>query len=265
MEIKKAFLCLAFITVNIALNAQSPYQAPPEKEITQSTGVWLGLYTKYHFNDKWAYYGEYHLRRRDGLSEMAQIYLRFGATYKIATNLDFTAGFVNPWYWAPNPEGPNIDKVVPQYRLWQQAVLATPFDHIGVFHQLRTEQRYRRHYEQGSPWKLTYRFRYKLTIYVPLNRRDLGPKAVFLSLYDEIFIQAGKSIVYNHFEDNRAFIGIGYNPTRKLQIQMGYMNTFRHNGAPHLYESRHILRVSLYHHLDFHLDRQPKVREIPIH
>ena len=64
---------------------------------------------------------------------------------------------------------------------------------------------------------------------------------------------------------NRAFLGLGYNFNEALQIQAGYMNTFRHHKAPHIYESRNIIRFSVYHHLDFHLEIQPKARDIPIH
>ncbi|MEP1095135.1 MAG: DUF2490 domain-containing protein [Cyclobacteriaceae bacterium] len=246
------------------LSRSQVFQLPPEKETRTTSGVWLGIYTKYHFNDRWAYYGEYHVRRRDGINDMAQIYLRFGATYKVAKYLDVTAGFVNPYYWAPNQEDPNVDKIVPQYRTWEQAVLATPFEHIKVFHQLRMEQRFKRDYEKGSSFKLTHRFRYKLTTYIPLNHKDFTPKTLFLSLYNEIFIQAGKSVVYNHLEDNRAFIGLGYNLSHDLQIQSGYMYTFRHDGAPHKYEHRNIFRFSVYHHMDLHR-KENRIPDVPIH
>lgn len=241
-------------------NSQSP-----KKEFRNSTGEWFGFYTKYHFNDRWAYYGEYHLRLKDDFSHMGQVYLRMGATYKIAKYLDFTVGFVNPYYWAPNQRDPAVDKVVPQYRLWQQAVLATPFDHIKVYHQLRLEQRYRRAYQKGADFQLTHRFRYKLTLYVPLNHREFTKGSLFFSLYEEIFIQAGKSVIYNHLEDNRIFAGLGYNISAPWQVQLGYMYSFRHDGAPFKYENRHIVRLSLYHHLDFHLDKHRKERDIPIH
>ena len=238
---------------------------PPEREVSHTEGAWFGVYTKYRFNDRWAYHGEYHARLRDGINEMGQVYLRFGATYRIKRYLDFTLGVVTPFYWAPNPDGENIDNVVPQYRIWQQAILATPFDHIKVLHQLRMEQRWRRDYLEGSPFELTYRFRYKLTVYIPLNHQDFGPNTLFLALYEEIFMQAGKSVIYNHFEDNRAFVGLGYNLDEKFQFQAGYMNSYRHDKAPYKYQVRHIGRISVIHHLDFHLQKQPKARDIPIH
>ncbi len=244
-------LFASVIFFSFVLSAQGQ-GLPAEKETRSTTGVWFGIYTKYHFNDKWAYYGEYHIRRREVLDEMGQIYLRLGATYRVTKYFEVTAGFVNPYYWAPNPEAENIDKVVPQYRTWEQAVLATPFDHIKVMHQLRLEQRFRRSFVKGSSFKLTHRFRYKLTTYIPLNHKDFVPKTLFLALYNEIFIQAGKSVVYNHLEDNRAFIGLGYNVNHDLQIQSGYMYSYRHDGAPHRFENRNIFRLSVYHHLDLH-------------
>lgn len=261
-------VCLALFCVSISFTAlaqSQPYQPPPEKEKITSTGAWFGFYTKYHFNDKWAYYGEYHVRRRNGFEDMAQIYLRFGVTYSLAKYADLTVGVVNPYYWAPDQDDPNLDNVVPQFRTWEQLVFATPFDHIKMYHQVRVEQRYKRDYEKGSSFKLTHRFRYKLTLYVPLNKPAFENHTLFLSMYNEIFIQAGKSVVYNHLEDNRAFAGLGYNLSEQVQVQAGYMYTFRHYKGPHTYEHRSIFRLSFYHHLDFHLDSHREKRDLPIH
>ncbi|MEO9850537.1 MAG: DUF2490 domain-containing protein [Reichenbachiella sp.] len=260
------WLTLFCVCFSLTALAQGPsYQPPAEKEKITSTGAWFGFYTKYHFNDKWAYYGEYHIRRRNGFDDMAQIYLRFGVTYSLAKYADLTVGVVNPYYWAPDQDDPNLDKVVPQFRTWEQLVFGTPFDHIKMYHQIRLEQRYKRDYEKGSDFKLTHRFRYKLTLYVPLNKPAFENHTLFLSLYNEIFIQAGKTVVYNHLEDNRAFAGLGYNLSEQVQVQAGYMYTFRHYKEPHTYEHRSIFRLSFYHHLDFHLDEHREKRDMPIH
>jgi hypothetical protein len=252
-------ICLLF-----SFAARSQSTLPNQKEVRNTTGAWVGFYSKYQFSDRWAYYGEYHIRRRNGWDDMAQIYLRFGASYKVKQYFDVTAGFVVPFYWAKDVDDPNVDKVVPQYRIWQQGVLATPFDHIIVLHQLRTEQRWARNNIKDSPYELTYRFRYKLTVYIPLNKPAFESKTIFLSLNEEIFIQTGKSVVYNHLEDNRAFVGLGYNFNDVWQIQAGYMNSYRHDGEPYKYENRHIFRFSVYHHLHFHLEKH-KIMDVPAH
>lgn len=252
-----AFLCL--ITTTQAQQAD----VPQEKSIDNTTGLWVGLYTKYRIKEKLFYYGEYHYRRRnDFIKDMAQVYLRFGLTYLVNKNTELTGGIVTPFYWAGNYE-PNagIDKIVPQFRFWEQLLLVQHIDRLKLYHQFRFEQRWRRDFVEESPFELTHRFRYRITAYYPLNRPKLLPKTLYLSFYEEILMQAGKTITYDHFEDNRVFLGLGYIVNENIQIQAGYMWTFRHNGSPYQYESRHIPRLSVYHNFDFY-GRKKKQEEL---
>lgn len=250
--IKSFSVIIFFVLYSTWTSYAQSLDIPEEKVIKNSSGVWLGLYTKYRISERSFYYGEYHARTRSGVQDMAQVYLRFGISHLVSKYFEVTAGFVNPWYWAPNLEAPNIDKIVPQLRGWQQLLFVSPFDRLKIYHQLRFEQRFRRDFREGSPFELTHRFRYKLMAYYPLNKEHLENKAIYLSTYNEIFIQAGKSIVYDHFEDNRLFIGLGYIINDEMQIQSGYMWTFRHKDSPFIYENRHIFRFSVYHNLDLY-------------
>ncbi|PKD20882.1 hypothetical protein APR41_12655 [Salegentibacter salinarum] len=128
-------------------------------------------------------------------------------------------------------------------------------------HQFRFEQRWKRDYIEDSPFKLSHRFRYKLTAYYPLNNYKLINNTLFLSFYEEIFVQAGKSITYDYLEDNRMFLGLGYILNENIQVQVGYMWTFRYKEGPNSFEHRHIPRVSVYHNLDFHRRRIEKQKE----
>lgn len=259
--IRKPYILLLWL---ILLSSTISYAQKLEKTISNSTGLWLGSYTKYRVTDKWFYYGEYHYRRRnDFIKNMAQIYLRFGATYRPNKNMELTSGIVTPIYWAPDQEAPNIDKRVMQYRFWEQMLFVQYFERLKLYHQIRTEQRWKRDYEKESPFTLTQRFRYKISTYIPLNDHHIVPGTLFASLYNEIFIQAGKSITYNHLEDNRLFLGAGYVLNENMQVQVGYMLTYRHKGSPYDYEFRHIPRVSFYHSMDF--SREIKNRKnIPV-
>lgn len=233
-----------------------------QKEYRHTTGLWLGLYTKYRLTEKMFYYGEYHFRRTNNfVDDMAQLYLRFGITYLANKQLELTAGIVTPFYWAPEQDLPNQDNVVPQYRLWQQVLLVQPFDRLKLYHTFRFEQRWKRDYVEDSPFILSHRFRYKISGYYPLNNYKLVNKTLFFSFYEEVFIQAGKKITYNYLEDNRVFAGLGYILNENVQIQAGYMWTFRYDGGPYNFEHRHIPRLSVYHNLDFYKKRQQKRRE----
>ncbi|SKB79197.1 Protein of unknown function [Salegentibacter salinarum] len=136
-----------------------------------------------------------------------------------------------------------------------------PFERLKLNHQFRFEQRWKRDYIEDSPFKLSHRFRYKLTAYYPLNNYKLINNTLFLSFYEEIFVQAGKSITYDYLEDNRMFLGLGYILNENIQVQVGYMWTFRYKEGPNSFEHRHIPRVSVYHNLDFHRRRIEKQKE----
>lgn len=265
---KNSLLLLALLCSVSGMFAQQTDvpDAAPEKTLESTTGLWMGFYTKYRITEKMFYYGEYHYRRRDYgsgfVGEMAQVYLRFGLTYLVNKNVELTGGVVTPLYWAPK-YGPDkgIDKVVPQYRLWEQLLLVQQFNRLKLYHQFRFEQRWRRDYAEDSPFDLTHRFRYRITAYYPLNKPKLMPKTFYLSFYEEIFMQAGKTVTYDHFEDNRVFLGVGYILNENIQVQAGYMWTYRHNGSPYHYESRHIPRISVYHNFDFY-GRKKKREEL---
>lgn len=240
---------------------------PVEKQFNRQSGLWVGLYTKYKIGKKLFYYGEYHIRRRDKLiNNMAQIYLRFGLSYLVNEKFEVTGGIVTPFYWAPENQYSSeeqIDQVVNQFRFWQQFLFIQSMGRVKIYHQIRTEQRWKRDYIVDSPFKLTHRFRYKISTYIPINKPKLQDKTLFFSGYNEIFIQAGKPILYNYFEDNRLFLGLGYVINEKFQIQTGYMKSIQQRDSGFDLNNRDIIRFSIYHNLDFTKKRnKPKIEEI---
>ena len=71
------------------------------------------------------------------------------------------------------------------------------------------------------------RFRYALFVDVPLNGEDLNKGAVYLALYNEIFINGDRDIGdgrrVNTFDRNRAYAALGYSLSDTLRLQGGYM------------------------------------------
>jgi hypothetical protein len=248
--------------LNLVLLELSAQSNIPEKEYIHNTGLWLGTYTQYQFRDKWFYHGEYHYRRRNQfIKDMNQVYLRFGATYRYNDEFEITGGIATPAYLAPKGLI-NADPIIWQFRFWQQFLMVQHLERAKIYHQFRFEQRWAREFIKETPYQLTHRLRYKFATYIPINNKQLTPGTYFASLNNEIIIQAGKSIKFNYFEDNRLFLGLGYVWDDNIQLQAGYMWTFRHAGSPFRYEHRHIPRVSLYHSLDFRQQAKP-YRAIP--
>jgi hypothetical protein len=90
---------------------------------------------------------------------------------------------------------------------------------------------------------------------VPLTADDIAPGVPFLVLNDEVHLNLGKEIVYNYFDQNRLFGGVGYQFTKGLNAQLGYMQVFQQQATGNRFFQTHALRLFLFQNLDF---RKPK-------
>jgi len=227
----------------------------PDRQVNRQTGIWHGLYTKYRLSERLFYYGEYHVRRNNYYQNMSKLYLRFGVTYLLDKYLEVTGGFVNPYSWASNPEDTErYDPVVPEYRFWEQLLFVQSVGRVKFYHQLRFEQRWKRKNDVGAEYKYSNRWRYRFTTYVPINDHTLRPGVLFGAFYNEIFIQNGKHIQYNNFEENRTVLGLGYIFSNNIQFQAVYMWTYGQQSAFE-FRQRDIIRFNIYHNLDLRRDR----------
>jgi hypothetical protein len=63
------------------------------------------------------------------------------------------------------------------------------------------------------------RFRYFLAVNVPLNKKTMDKKAIYLSAYNEIFLNTEKPI----FDRNRLYGALGYVINKNIKIEAGFM------------------------------------------
>jgi hypothetical protein len=86
---------------------------------------------------------------------------------------------------------------------------------------------------------------------VPLKGKQLLPATPFLLLSNEVHLNAGKNIVHNHFDQNRTFLGLGYQFTDQLSAHLGHLFIYQYQGIPDSFLHIHAIRVYLIHNLDF--------------
>ena len=67
------------------------------------------------------------------------------------------------------------------------------------------------------------RFRYRLQASVPLNKPEISAGAFFAVVNDEIWVNFGKEIRFNVFDQNRAYAGFGYQINKVCNI-IGIIN-----------------------------------------
>lgn len=241
MNMKK-YLLLVFV-----ISALSSFG---QKQVNTQSGVWLGYFNQTRISDKWGIWLDVHARRTDFLERWSTQIVRPGITYYINEHLRFTTGYAYARSFPPA----GLHTVRPENRLWQQVLWTSRSKRFQTQQWIRIEERFNRkivndRLQEGS--NFNFRFRYLLNLMVPLNRDFIEPNTLFFAFNDEIHINAGKQITQNVFDQNRLFVGLGYQFTKGLNLQVGYMNQFQQLPSGNHFNSNHILRIFAFHNLDF--------------
>jgi hypothetical protein len=95
---------------------------------------------------------------------------------------------------------------------------------VPIVHRFRLEQRF---IERPVGDVFSQRLRYFVRGIIPLVKSTGGfSKGAFVGLQNEVFINVdNKEKVNNHtFDQNRAFVSVGYRLSKKADLELGYLN-----------------------------------------
>jgi len=192
----------------------------------------LGAWYMYFWNttigdSPWGFQGDVQYRDWDILGDMEQLMLRAGLTYQPASaDVKFTLGYAN----VTTGEFGESDATFVENRIYQEALL--PHKVGGRFyltHRFRYEQRW----VESQDFRT--RYRYMLFLNVPFNKPDLQPGAIYLALYNELFINGKRPIgdgrTVELFDRNRTYMALGYSLLDGLRVQLGAMKQTTDNFA----------------------------------
>jgi hypothetical protein len=92
--------------------------------------------------------------------------------------------------------------------------------------------------------RLENRIRYMGRLNIPFDKKAYG------YIYDEIFMNFGKKVTNNDFDQNRLGLMLGYKITSKIALEMGYMNQLlklrtRTATFQNRYENNHTLMTTV--------------------
>lgn len=240
---------LLFITILMVF--QSSAQT---KNIDTDEQLWLGYFGNYRFGKKSGIWFDAHFRTRDSFIKEARMFiLRPGYTFFINNNVRLTAGYSYNHYFA----GENHSGIHrPEHRPWQQIQVFAPYERVRLMQWIRFEQRFRKKIKDADEWasgfNFNYRLRYNIMLSIPLNKKKMEDKTWFALVNNEVFFNFGKEIVYNIFDQNRAFAGFGYQFNKHLNFHVGYMNVFQQKASGNQFETIHSIRLFVFHTIHFH-------------
>ncbi|MBS1711483.1 MAG: DUF2490 domain-containing protein [Armatimonadetes bacterium] len=182
------------------------------QDVIEDNRTWLNLNATGKISKDWSWYGELQPRFRDNSSESDQLLFRVAAIQKISPRLSLGYGYGSITNYRPAGD-------IHENRLWQMVTYNPPArGPVTPNLRLRAEQRM---VDGGSDvgWRLRLQAR--------ASRPIEGTKwSVF----------AGNEYFYNlnstdwgalqGFDQNRLFLGLGYQVSKQAKFEFGYMNQY---------------------------------------
>jgi hypothetical protein len=95
-------------------------------------------------------------------------------------------------------------------------------------------------------YDFNFRFRYRLQVTYRINKLE-ATNATILKLSDELIVNAGKNIVYNHFDQNRIYVGIEQGINKTISAELGYLHWYQQRASGNQFFDRDIIRFTLNH------------------
>lgn len=222
-----------------------------QKTFKTSEQTWFGYFNQTRFTKHSGLWLDLHLRLTDDFFNQKNLsIIRAGYTYYLSDQVRLTAGYGYITQYALVDGQPNV----PEHRPWQQIQWFDKKKGFSMMQAFRVEQRYRTKVVGGEltdDYNFNWRFRYNFALTFPLRGHTVAPKSPFLFFNDEIHINAGKNIVNNYFDQNRLFLGLGYQFTTLINAQLGYLYVFQQLPEGNTYANIHAIRLFVFHNLDF--------------
>ncbi len=186
-----------------------------------NNNAWLMYFGNHKTSDHFGVHAELQWRRHDFLTNDQQLLLRMGLDYYLKDNSRFTVGYA---FVETYPYGDfAVAKAFPEHRIWQQFTTSQQLGKIKLAHRYRLEQRMIGNATTGqfNNGRYENRFRYMAKATIPLNPTSKHP--LFLAMYDEVFVNWGKDVAYNIFDQNRLYGALGITLSPKTKIEVGFL------------------------------------------
>lgn len=212
--------------------------------------TWLGYFNQTRFANRSGVWADVHLRLNDNfLNETHAILGRIGYIHYFTDRTRLVVGYA--YQEQPGHFG-RATQI--EHRPWQQIQWMEKKRWFNMLQWIRLEQRFRKTSQENEFQFSNHRIRYNLALTIPVNRKEVGDNTFFVFMNDEVFVNFGKQVVNNYFDQNRFFLGVGYHFTSHLNAQVGYMNVFQQLPAGNRYVSSDAIRLFVFHNIDFRRD-----------
>jgi hypothetical protein len=211
---------------------------------TNEFSGWAAWFHTQRLSAHWGFSFDGQVRSAHHAGYLKNVLLRPNVNYYFSGNKSATLGYA---YVSANGHNASGEKTLRhENRLFEQFIITQKaFTNTAISHRFRLEQRF-----LGStatqPDVFSQRVRYFLRGIIPFNSESTFTNGTFLALQNEIFANVqNKAKVNNHFFDqNRAYVALGYRINKKVDVEAGYLNQYIQQTSAHTVN--HVAQVVLY-------------------
>ena len=175
-------------------------------------GNWFIYFGNQKINSKLNWHNEVQYRNYNFAGDLQQLLLRTGIGYNLTeNNNNVLLGYA--FIHAQKYSGTSDEKTSSnEHRVYQQFITRQNFSRVYMQHRYRVEERF-------LTEDFLMRFRYFLSMNVPLNNKEMIANTIYLSAYNEIFLNGQDE----YFDRNRLYGGIGFVINKNLRFETGFM------------------------------------------
>ncbi len=244
MQLRSLFLIASILcSFSTLLKAQ--------ESITHQNLYWTRYYNQYSFNSKLSWHNEADMRRFLENNKLQQFIFHSHVHYKVLPSLDVAMGLT---YSRQNPQFPDAttDLVVPEIRPFQEITHSQALSkRFTLSHRFRLDERFVSKNDgkvllDGYDFNLRYRYRIQGVCNLS-KKEDKTPTTAKIA--DELMLNSGENIIYNHFDQNRIYLGVEQSISPSLSVELGYLRWFQQRSSGKDFFDRNIYRLTIYHRL----------------
>lgn len=195
-------------------------------------GAWYMYFGNNKISKKLNWHNEIQYRNFDAIGDLEQLLIRTGVGYDLTENNNNVLlgyGFILSQPYVNGEKRENIE-----HRIFQQFITKQKFGRFNLQHRYRLEERFLEN-------DFRMRFRYLLGLNIPITQKEMLPKSLYASVYNEIFLHFDSPV----FDRNRVYGALGYVINKNMRIEAGYMNQIQEN------RNRGQIQIGFYNNIPF--------------
>ncbi|WP_068943816.1 DUF2490 domain-containing protein [Chryseobacterium timonianum] len=195
-------------------------------------GAWYMYFGNNKISKKLNWHNEVQYRNFDAIGDLEQLLIRTGIGYDLTENNNNVLlgyGFILSQPYVNGDKKENIE-----HRIFQQYITKQKFGRFHLQHRYRLEERF-----LEDDFRM--RFRYMLGFNIPITQKEMLPKTLYASVYNEIFLHFNSPT----FDRNRVYGALGYVINKNMRIEAGYMNQIQEN------RNRGQIQIGFYNNIPF--------------